>query len=225
MPWVRVLLMDLFNSSISRSISSRLNPKLRSLPVEGIRALCETRGQSVLFDLIQIPVVVAPHLFETIPAELIQRGRGKNNSDHCFSNNARSRDGNNIRALEGSGRFLFRNHIDAGKRPPQSGNRLKVAARPQELAVGNTAFEPARPVCGAHKPAFVNIIAYFVVNLRSGEASCLYAIPDFDGFDSGDRHNRLSQTAIKLLVPVNVRAEPYDNACGNDLEDSAESVF
>src|SRR2546426_9359935 len=103
---------------------------------------------SVPLQLFQIAVKVSFHFSNAVSAELLAGSIGQNYRHHSFTDHSRSRDRNNIRAFEGSGRFFFCDHINTCERLPQGRYRFQVTAYSYLFAVGYPTLDPACPIGG-----------------------------------------------------------------------------
>ena len=63
-----------------------------------------------------------------------------------------------------------------------------------------------------------------VVNLRTGKASGFESHADLHAFYRLNGHNGLSNSAVKLEIPLRVRTKPKGNALYSNLDDPSECI-
>ena len=91
--------------------------------------------------------------------------------------------------------------------PAQRRNRLQISPQNNVLAVRDAALEAAGAIRRTIEPLARRIVPDFVLHFGAVASGIRHARADFHRLYGLDRHNRLRQLRVELLIPLRVRAE------------------
>ena len=143
---------------------------------------------------------------DVVAAELLAVGAGEDEREHRLTDDARRRDHGGVGALLVGLLWLLRVHVDGPQRLRQGRNRLDRYLHDQGFAVRHAALDAAGAI-GLAVVAALGRVEDLIVGLGAGAGGDLPRGADADPLDRLDRDHGLSDSAVELLLPGDVRAE------------------